>query len=732
MKRSTSFVWALPLMWLAACSAPSSDTAIITPDTPPVASPASNAQSSSFDRTLEAAKNSLETAIKEPVVVPVPKDAGGGYTHEKHKDNARLVFDAGALYRFTGEQKYADFVADVLIAYADAYPSWGAHPAKKEQSPGRMFWQNLNESWWLVHVAQGYEAVRGTLTETQQTRIEKDLLRNMADFLSEGSPETFNKVHNHGTWATAAVGITGYAIGDTDYVEKALLGLDRSGEGGFLRQLDVLFSPDGYYNEGPYYQRYALMPFVLFAKYIQANEPERKIFEVRDGILGKAIDTTIHQNYGGLFFPINDALKDKGIATTELLHGVAIAYDLTGDPTLLSIAQAQGRFVLTPESRKVAQAIDAGKAKPFPYRSMRLSDGAEGDEGALDILRVSDDPNDQALVLKHTSQGLGHGHFDKLGLLYFDNGNEILRDYGAARFLNIEAKYGGHYLPENNLYAKQTIAHNTLVVDETSHFQGDTQTGNQFAPALGPFVQTETLTVSSAEISTAYDGVTLSRHTAIVRDPAFARPIIIDWMRAKSEGTHQYDLPFHFNGHLIDTNFKIQADSQTRRPLGVKNGYEYLWKTGQAETVDGFSQMTFLLDHRFYTLSSQSPVGTRVLMAEVGANDPNYNLRREDALILRAKNAKNASFITVIESHGEYNPTLEYTVDSHSEVASVNRFAGDGYDRIDVVSKSGGQISLFLSQGDGEKEGASADGSPIAWTGPAYLMGSSAIRTPQQ
>ena len=131
------------------------------------------------------------------------------------------------------------------------YPDWGLHPAQKEQSPGRMFWQNLNESWWLVHVAQAYGLISQTLTDSERNTIETQLLRNMANFLSTGSPETFDKIHNHGTWATAAVGLTGYAIGDQDYVEQALLGLDKSGEAGFLKQLDLLFSPDGYYNEGP-------------------------------------------------------------------------------------------------------------------------------------------------------------------------------------------------------------------------------------------------------------------------------------------------------------------------------------------------------------------------------------------------------------------------------------------------------------------------------------------------
>ncbi|MEL6507716.1 MAG: heparinase, partial [Pseudomonadota bacterium] len=183
-------------------------------------------------------------------------------------------------------------------------------------------------------------------------------------------------------------------------MKRALLGLDQSGDYGFLKQLEVLFSPDGYYNEGPYYQRYALMPFVLFGQAIEMNEPERKIFQYRDGILEKAIYATIQQNYGKRFFPINDALKDKDIATTELQYGVAIAYDLTGDAGLLAIAEAQGKIVPTMGGKAVADALAAGKAKPFAYKSMRLRDGAQGDTGALDILRASARPDDLTVVVK--------------------------------------------------------------------------------------------------------------------------------------------------------------------------------------------------------------------------------------------------------------------------------------------------------------------------------------------
>ena len=60
------------------------------------------------------------------------------------------------------------------------------------------------------------------------------------------------------------------------------------------------------------------MPFVVFAKSIQQNDPSRKIFEYRDGLIKKAIYSGIQQTYAGLFFPINDAIKDKGLDTVEL------------------------------------------------------------------------------------------------------------------------------------------------------------------------------------------------------------------------------------------------------------------------------------------------------------------------------------------------------------------------------------------------------------------------------
>ena len=39
--------------------------------------------------------------ISSPPMVPYPKDAGGGYTHEQHKTNYRLLYENALIYQLT-------------------------------------------------------------------------------------------------------------------------------------------------------------------------------------------------------------------------------------------------------------------------------------------------------------------------------------------------------------------------------------------------------------------------------------------------------------------------------------------------------------------------------------------------------------------------------------------------------------------------------------------------------
>lgn len=684
--------------------------------TPQAVAPQANAPL--FAGEVERARRDVDASIRAGINVPLPKDPGGGFTHEQHKRNYRVIFEGGQLFRLTGEARYRDHVRDLLLAYADLYPGLGQHPAKANQTAGRLFWQSLNDSVFLVNAVQGYAEIRGALPAADRKRIDDQVIRPMARFLSDGSPEVIDRIHNHATWAAAGVGLSGYLLGDRDLVDKALLGLDKSGKAGFLRQLDLLFSPDGYYAEGPYYQRYALQPFVVFAAAIAANDPDRKIFEYRGGIVLKAIRTAIDVTHDGYFLPINDAMPDKSLRTEELYHAVAIAYAATKDPTFLSIADWQGRTVLTPAGQAMAADLSAGKAKPWPFGSRLLSDGHDGKDGALALLRTKADPTGPLLVAKNTVQGMGHGHFDRLSWLYYDETGAVVTDYGAARFLNVEAKQGGRYLPENDSWASATIAHNTLVVDEQSHFGGDWKLGEksgtrQLAASLdGP------TRYAIGAVDGAYKDVAFRRALLLVEVDGLANPLTLDILHATGSGRHVYDLPLHFSGHIIDSDIAFDRKLAERPVLGKANGYQHLWVDGVG-TKAGKARLTWMQGSRFYSYHMLPPAGSRFIVAESGANDPEFNLRRESALIQRVESTAGATFVSLLEPHGAYDASAETVVASSARVLALEHRKEEGVDLILVTLVDGRRIAIAVAEdvAAGTKHSVIIDGRTLAWTG---------------
>ncbi|MEO1082923.1 MAG: heparinase II/III family protein [Acidobacteriota bacterium] len=480
-------------------------------------------------------------------------------------------------------------------------------------------------------------------------------------------------------------------------------------------------NPDGYYAEGPYYQRYALMPFVLFAKVIEHNEPERGIFDHRDGVLLKAIYTTIQLSYGGTFFPLNDAIKDKGLDTVELDYAIAIAHGLTGDASLLSLVGPESHLVLTGDGLRMARAKEAGDETPFPFRSLRLGVGADGDRGALSILRSGD----SALVLEATAHGLGHGHFDRLTWLYYDNGHEIVPDYGAARFLNVVQKNGGRYLPENTTWAKQTVAHNALVVDRASQFGGDRRPAEQFPPEVLHFDLGERLEVASARDDTSYPGVEITRTVAMLSVPELDHPLVLDVLHAVGSEEHLFDLPLYYQGQLIESLPPAAAEQEALEPVGADHGYQHLWNRGRTRVGGGEPYaLTWLEGGRFYTYTAAATSDLEVVLTEVGAHDPHFNLRRESGLLLRTPPAAEVTFFAVLEPHGEYNGAREFTRRSRSQISKLEGFTVDSKHLLRLETRAGQRFDLAISlDGDSETEHSiSLSGTERRWTGHTHLF----------
>jgi hypothetical protein len=665
-----------------------------------------------FDKSLAATKAEVDAEIEVGIQVPVPKDYSGGYTHQRHKLNFLMLQKAGVLFQILDDEKYANYVRDMLLAYAKLYPTLPVHPQTRSYARGKLFWQCLNDSNWLVYSAQAYDCVYDWLSEEDRQTLENDLFIPFAKFISEGNPQFFNRVHNHSTWGNVAVGMIALVMDNDDLLEDALNGLKtdnltadmKDNDGGFIKvegqklgfygNLDEPFSPDGYYTEGPYYQRYAMYPFLIFAEALQNVKPELKIFDYKEGVLIKAVDALINlSDADGDFFPLNDGQKGMSYYTSAVVTAVDIAYYYGGkNPGLLSIAEKQDRVVLDDTGLSIALGIKEGLAEPFKKESIELSDGPKGDEGAVGILR----DNSLELVFKYAAQGLSHGHYDKLSYSLYEDGDEVIQDYGLARYVNIEQKGGGNYLKENKTWAKQSIAHNTLIQNETSHFQGKYEIGSTHHSDKYMFdVSNKNVKVASAKEVNAYPGTEMQRTVVFIRDSSYTKPYILDFMKVISKTSNKYDFPYYYLGQLMQTSFdytKLASPSI----FGDANGYQHLYKEAEGISNGENAKLTWLSNGKFYSITSDTSKGDELILAKIGANDPDYNLRNEPAFILRKNNTKNTVFASVIESHGTYTPVSEFAENAYSHVVNVDVvYDSEEYTAVKVETANN-KVKLFI------------------------------------
>lgn len=689
-----------------------------------------------FDQTVQNVRKQVEAEIESGIDVPVPKDLAGGYTHERHKANFFTMQKAGVLFQITGEEKYAIYIRDMLLAYAEMYPTLGKHPATRSYARGKFFWQCLNDANWLVYTSQAYDCIYDWLDKKTAKKLNKELFRPYAEYISIENPQFFNRIHNHSTWGNAGVGLVGLVIGDEELVKWALYGLDvqvpgdiikdndggaiqleGQKEAGFLAQIDHAFSPDGYYTEGPYYQRYAMYPFLIFAQGLANERPELEILSYREGLLIKAVYALIDQtNTAGEFFPINDAQKGMSLASRELVNAISMAYHYGGnDPQLLSLIKKQGRVPLNDSGLSAAKGISQGKTQSYAFKSLELTDGANGAEGAIGVLRNGN----LTLMMKYAKHGMGHGHFDRLGFLLYDGSEEVVQDYGSARWVNIDHKDGGGYLKENKSWAKETIAHNTLVVDKDSHFDGSVRDAEKSSGTPYYFSSSDNVEIVSARELKAYDDIEMHRTMAVLDIEELEKPLVIDLFSVQAPEGSRFDLPLYYMGELMSTNQEIKTNNDLT-PMGKESGYQHLWVEGQADLAGDAFKMTWFNQKIFYSMTATVRPEDKLLLTRIGANDPNFNLRRDPGIIHR-RTGGNTLFVNLYEMHGRYSYADEIPINSFTSIAELDVLhESENYVAIQFVLKTGEKYQFAFSLSDNgilSEHSIQGSDSQLTWTG---------------
>jgi len=646
-------------------------------------------------KSLAVLISDTDAYMTQAIDVPGHSPAGG-YAHNKHQQNAKYIDQAGRLFLITEDEKYAQFVAELITRYADKYLSLGFQEQRNTNPPGRLFHQMLNEHVWLVYVSMGYSCISHWLTQAARDHIIDQLFEPMLEVATVKYHFDFDRIHNHGIWAVAATGACGTAIGQDQYLDQALHGLAGDDvKGGFLAQISNLFAPSGYYIEGPYYHRYAIRPLCLLAEITHRFRPDIDIFNVKNQVIGKTIQAMLATTYpNGVFPALNDASRTMSISDEGVVIAVSLyAKHYPEDPNIFGIASIQDTIWVSGSGAALSKAYERQSSVDLPLLpSVELNEGPNGDKGAQGFLRSQNSNGDiTQLVMAYGQHGMGHGHFDTLGITYFNNNQEVLQDYGFGRWVNIEPKFGGRYLDENKSYARQTIAHNLVTVDETCQngFDVKTADGKHGTPHF--FVGSGKHQAMSAYANQFYPGVNQQRTVLLVEHDQLDHPLLIDLFRLTSTDDHQYDYSLQYHGQIMDTNLDTKHHD-TLQTLGSDAGYQHLWNEAQASAADT-TQVTWLQGSSFYTWLTAASADDTLYFTRTGANDRSFNLRSETGLVLRRR-ASDTLFASVLETHGYFDEASEVARGASGQITSV-RVVGFN-DEASVIEILGDGIGLSI------------------------------------
>ena len=641
-------------------------------------------QDSLIGRTLRAERTAFELFLEKPIHVP-GSGPGGGPAHEAHKLNYQMIFSGGRLWQIFRDERYPTHIRALLLAYAEKYESLPFATPNTPNPPGRLFHQILNEHMWLLFSAAGYGSIRQWLSADDRQVIEDHLFSPMVDMFARTYAHHFDIIHNHGMWASSAVGIAGLASGRHDWLALAIHGQNGDDStAGFLAQLSGLFSPSGYYEEGPYYQRFAIQPMLLFAEALERTCPALNIYEFNDRVIRRGFYGALSSVLpDGTFLPLNDALKRMNVDSLGYVIGASTLFRRYGpDRRLLWLAERHGRVWLDVSGGMLSQAVDDARASGAGFAlaspSAELTCGENGEKGAIGILRAGDENDGQAVAsLDYGTHGLEeHAHFDGLTLGYFAGGHEILRDYGSVRWINMEPKNGGSYLPENISFAKQTIAHNTVTVDETAQNDGDGAKAMKRHGERQVFsIENPDCQVMSGMIREFDPGVTMKRTIVLVRHPDFEHPVLIDLFRIFADHAHQYDYSLYYDGQIVRMDERFDT-AETLAPLSDRPGYRHLWKRGEALLEDGATRLTWMQDSEYVSLSLAAGQPATLVATFAGANDPQFNLRPETGFMVRVS-AQDAIFASVVERHGVFDEARELSARTEGLIAGVSVLHAD-------------------------------------------------------
>ena len=124
-------------------------------------------------------------------------------------------------------------------------------------------------------------------------------------------------------------------------------------------------------------------------------------------------------------------------------------------------------------------------------------------------------------------------------------------------------------------------------------------------------------------------------------------------------------------------------------------------------------------------MTSATNADDDLLFTRVGANDPEFNLRRDAAFILRRKDIDNTLFASVIEPHGRYSPISELSMNPNSNISEFKVLHDSkDYTAVRIEDNNGQESILFIVNRNisaDKRHHLKINGQKYSWQGPYNL-----------
>ncbi len=517
--------------------------------------------------------------------------------------------ELGLAYILTGKREYARRAIDILLGYSERYEKYPLHNihGKPVAGGGHVGAQTLDEATWLIPIAQAFDAVQDAMTPEERKQIIDHLLLPAAK--TTWSPRM--SIHNISCWRNSAYALVGLALDDEEMVAAAY-----AGKAGFLNQLSKGVIPPGFWYEGSwgyhFYTMSALLPFVeagLRAGLKVLLDEYRAMYEAPLSFLTPDMRLP--------------AFNDSGYARPNpLLY--AIAYRHFKDPRFAWVARRNppgGWLALIWGPCELPEGQTTFSSQLYPkagYALFRTWPWNESKQSAMP-------PN--YLAIDFGPHGGGHGHPDKLNFVWWALGELMAPDPGSISYGN----------PMHQGYYKQTLAHNTVVVD--GHSQAACTGQCLFYAADG------NLGVAAVSTDAAYPGVELIRVCAV------AGQRVIDIFIARADKQHRLEWVYHNRGKFsCDVNWQEMPSP----PEGA--GYKWCKQWRQAQTA-GPVAAKWELDNGKGIVLYHLPQPNETLLTALGPDQPPSEL--VPLLIEQVVGKKETVWLNVLQAYDQQPPVLK-------------------------------------------------------------------------